>query len=156
MGNTCSVNNSIVNEKRVKTQSDTLLNVNFEMLIIHASQDILKLDSVIYTKNYGHTVTTVEKGVDALEIIKNKYIQTGKMFDVVLLSVRLLDMKGSIVADKIREMERECKAKRQLIVGTTPNLLDKDLKGCKSFDKIVLKPGDFQEINALIIKELNK
>jgi hypothetical protein len=35
-------------------------------------------------------------------------------------------MNGALVADKIREMECEFKAKRQFIVGTTPNLLDID------------------------------
>ena len=42
-----------------------------------------------------------------------------------------------------------------MIIGTTPNLLDADLEGGKSFDKIVLKPCDWKELNTIIIKELN-
>jgi CheY-like chemotaxis protein len=156
MGSTCSINNSIVNENRGQKQSDTLLNASLEMLVIHTSQAILKMDSLIFSRKYGYTVTTVEKGADALELIRNKYIQTGKLFDVILLSVRLSDMKGVLVANKIREIEFEFKAKRQLIIGTTPNLLDADLEGGKSFDKIVLKPCDWKELNTIIIKELNK
>lgn len=114
------------------------------------------MDRIVLERIYGHKVTTMESGKDALELIRNRYIQKEKPFDVILVNVRLLDMNGDLVADTIREFEREFNAKRQLIVGTTLDLFYKDLECAKSFDIIVLKPCIMEELNMTIVKELNK
>jgi hypothetical protein len=91
--------------------------IKADILMIDSSHCLLKMNGMMLSI-CGHTIKTIDNGEEALDIIINKFIQTNKLFDVILLNIKLSSNdSGVYVVKRIREFERENNVKHKIIIG---------------------------------------
>jgi DNA-binding NtrC family response regulator len=103
------------------------------------------LSKILKTK--GYNVWTVETGKQAIAASKKRF------FNVALIDVRLQDMEGTALIDKLKETEPRM---IRIVVTGYPSM-DSAIEAVnRNADGYILKPIDVQELLAMIEKQLKK
>lgn len=124
-------------------------NKHADILMIDSSHCLLKMNAMMLAK-CGHTVRAVDNSEEALDIIKVKFLQTKKIFDVILVNINLKYKESGIdIVKQIRKIEKEFDVKHKVIIGTTCDLISHSIFA-EHFDKIILKPYKTSDINNFI------
>ena len=98
-------------------------------------------------KTEGYYVLIAETGKQAIAASKKRF------FNVALIDVRLQDMEGTALIDKLKETEPRM---IRIIVTGYPSM-DSAIEAVNSnADGYILKPIDMQELLAMIEKQLKK
>ncbi len=90
---------------------------SFQILIVDDSPSILKM-SCLMLKRQGHKIWTAENGEIALKRIEEKWRESGKGFDLVLMDLQMPVMDGLEATKILRMMEAE---RREWMVSTGPS-----------------------------------
>lgn len=98
-------------------------------------------------KTEGYSVLTAETGKQAIAASKKRF------FNVALIDVRLQDMEGTALIDKLKEMEPRM---IRIIVTGYPSM-DSAIEAVnRNADGYILKPVDVQELLAMVERQLKK
>jgi len=122
------------------------LNPKASVLVIDDDVGIRKTLSKILEKK-GYLVEAVENGKKAIETSKDRF------FNVALIDVRLPDMDGTELLEKMKETEP---GMVKIIITGYPSLKNAVEAVNKGADGYVLKPFDVEELLAIIEKHLKK
>jgi len=98
-------------------------------------------------KTEGYSVLTAETGKQAIAASKKRF------FNVALIDVRLQDMEGTALIDKLKETEPRM---IRIIVTGYPSM-DSAIEAVnRNADGYILKPVDVQELLAMVERQLKK
>jgi signal transduction histidine kinase/CheY-like chemotaxis protein/PAS domain-containing protein len=99
---------------------------------------------------FGHTVTTAENGVEALEILRGK----GRAVDVVLMDVQMPEMSGLEATRAIRESDGRLYDRKIPIIALTAYAMKGDRERMleAGMDDYVSKPVDMHKLSEAIVR----
>lgn len=98
-------------------------------------------------KTEGYSVLTAETGKQAIAASKKRF------FNVALIDVRLQDMEGTALIDKLKET----KPRMIRIIVTGYPSMDSAIEAVnRNADGYILKPVDVQELLAMVERQLKK
>jgi len=116
------------------------------ILVVDDDVGIRKTLSKILEKE-GYLVEAVENGKQAIKA------SSGRFFNVAVVDIRLPDMEGTELLDKLKETEPRMV---KIVVTGYPSLKNAIEAVNKGTDGYVLKPFDVSELLAMIRKHLKK
>jgi two-component system nitrogen regulation response regulator NtrX len=122
------------------------LNQRASVLIVDDDAGIRKTLSKIL-EGEGYIVEAVVNGKQAIEA------SSGRLFNVVLIDIRLPDMEGTELLDRLKETEPKMV---KIIVTGYPSLNNAIEAVNEGADGYILKPFDTVELLAMIKKNLDK
>jgi signal transduction histidine kinase/DNA-binding response OmpR family regulator/PAS domain-containing protein len=99
---------------------------------------------------FGHTVTSAENGVQALEVLREK----GRTIDVVLMDVQMPEMSGLEATRAIRESDGRLYDRKIPIVALTAYAMkgDRERMLDAGMDDYVSKPVDMHQLSEAIVR----
>jgi CheY-like chemotaxis protein len=154
-GDTCNFVRAISQIKSLVADRELQLNgkeevkrLNYEasILVVEDDAELRKTLSSILEKE-GYSVKAVENGGQAIEASK------AQNFNAALIDVRLPDMDGTELTDKLKETEPKMV---KIIVTGYPSLKNAIEAVNRGVDGYVLKPFDPRELLAMIKKHLKR
>lgn len=116
------------------------------ILVVDDDVGIRKTLSKVLEKE-GYLVEAVENGKQAIKA------SSGRFFNVTVVDIRLPDMEGTELLDKLKETEPRMV---KIVVTGYPSLKNAIEAVNKGIDGYVLKPFDVSELLAMIRKHLKK
>jgi ActR/RegA family two-component response regulator len=129
-----------------KTRRGEYLKQRPSVLVVDDDAVIRKTLSQIL-KTEGYYVLTAETGKQAIAASKKRF------FNVALIDVRLQDMEGTALIDKLKETEPRM---IRIIVTGYPSM-DSAIEAVnRNADGYILKPVDVQELLAMVERQLKK
>ena len=120
-----------------------------EILIADDVPQNLKLLTIILNRK-GHTITTANHGLEALEQVKNR------PFDVILMDVQMPEMDGLTAAREIRRNEQSQGLASTPIIALTASVLLEDRQAAieAGMSGFASKPIDLRQLEAEIARVL--
>jgi len=99
---------------------------------------------------FGHTVTTAENGVEALDVLRDR----GRTVDLVLMDVQMPEMSGLEATQAIRESDGRLYDRRIPIIALTAYAMKGDRERMleAGMDDYVSKPVDMHELFEAIVR----
>jgi len=116
------------------------------VLVVDDDAGIRKTLSKILERE-GYLVKAVENGQQAIEASKKWF------FNVALIDIRLPDMEGTVLLDRLKETEPKMV---KIIITGYPSLNNAIEAVNKGTDGYILKPFDAGKLLAMIKRRLNK
>ena len=116
------------------------------ILVVDDDTEIRKTLSKILERE-GYLVETAENGEQAIEASKKRF------FNVALIDVRLPDMEGTELLDRLKRTEPRM---AKIIITGYPSLKNAVVAVNRGADGYVLKPFDVGKLLMLIRKQLKK
>ncbi len=101
---------------------------------------------------FGHTITTAENGIEALNILETQ----GKSIDLVLMDVQMPEMSGIEATQAIRESDGKLYDRSIPIIALTAYAMkgDKERMLDSGMNDYVSKPVDMHELSDAIIRSM--
>nr|WP_321513381.1 response regulator [uncultured Pseudodesulfovibrio sp.] len=99
---------------------------------------------------FGHTITTAENGIEALNILETK----GKKIDIVLMDVQMPEMSGIEATQAIRESDGKLYDRSIPIIALTAYAMkgDKERMLASGMNDYVSKPVDMHALSDAIVR----
>jgi len=117
----------------------------FNVLVVDDSPTIMKMVTMMLRLK-GHTVTSAENGLIALNILQQTWQSTGHGFDVILMDLQMPIMDGLEATRRLRTLEQQTDHRihipHQMIVGMSANSDHETMEAsyCAGMDDFMIKP----------------
>ena len=116
-------------------------------VLVVDDDDVIRKTLSQILKTEGYSVLTAETGKQAIAASKKRF------FNVALIDVRLQDMEGTALIDKLKKTEP--RMIRMIITGYPS--MDNAIEAVnRNADGYILKPIDVQELLAMVERQLKK
>jgi len=127
-------------QSKIKKGTETILFIDDEQRVIDTGKEMLEI--------LGYKVLLASSGIEAIETYRNKY----KIIDLVILDMILPEMGGSVIFDRLRNINPNIKV--LLSSGFTQDGMAEEIldKGCNGF---IQKPFTLEQFSHKIRKILS-
>jgi len=129
----------------------------FNVLVVDDSPTIMKMVTMMLRLK-GHTVTTAENGLIALNILQQTWQSTGHGFDVILMDLQMPIMDGLEATRRIRTLEQQTDhhihIPHQMIIGMSANSDHETMEAsyCAGMDDFMIKPFHMEAFLEIVQK----